>query len=294
MRTTPTLFAVAAIATLSSVASAQFPVTSGNASWSNNISVYPGGALGIWDTGTGAVNPTGGGFTSSLIADTSGPNFMVRHGWSYRPSSATTAQQLSLGNTLNLANGAVFSGTNPKTITINDIGNASERVNATWVYTLTDGATPSSATLSATLTLTNRLAAASTFRFGVYADVDAAGTLGGDTVAAQAGNVGYYTDGLSFARTTGTGAVAYQYGDTSAIAGPLGLPADNLTNLPAVGGSASPANAATSYIYSIAVPAGVGSQSQPVTFSVEVGLVPEPTTLAGLGALSLLALRRRK
>jgi hypothetical protein len=284
----------AVTAALTSIASAQFPMTNGNASYTQNLAVYPGGVQGIFDTGTGSVAPSGSGFSSSLLPDTVTSNHMPRHGWSYRPSTSSTIQQLSLGNALNLANGATFASANPKTITINNIGNSTEQVNATWVYTLTDGATPGAATLTSTLTLTNRLATAATFRFGVYADVDAGGTSAGDSVTAQAGNVGYYTDGVAFARTTGTGAVAYSYADTTTLAGVLGLPSDNLGNLPAIGGTANPANAASAYIYSIPVPAGVGSTSTPVTFSVELGIIPEPATLAGLAGLSLLALRRRK
>ncbi len=287
------VLAVASAALVTSAANAQFPVTSGNASWNQTTTVFPGGALGIWDT-----SPTNAGFASSLIPDTGGANWMPRNGWLYgtprTPGFTTTLSDF--GTVLNLANGAQITGSgNSRQIRINNIvpSNAGEAVDGVWSYTLTDGATPNNATLTASVKFINRLATGAKIRIGAYTDLNVGGDLANDRILSQ-GTRAFLWDSVSGlgAFADAPGAKAFQYGETAAVA--QGLVQATLSNTPAAGGSISLNDAAVAFYWDIDVPAGVGAESAVISYTIGLSSVPTPGSLAILGLGGMVAARRRR
>ncbi len=212
------------------------------------------------------------------------------------PSAGGTRNILGDGSYGSLTS-QTYSG-NTSTITFNNFGTGSWRVNIVITTTVADGASAGQGKVISTATVTRvgglfNDASAYTLSAGVLFDLD---------VGSNGSSSDTVTD------VSGAGERRFRYTDSSGVTGetlaisPTSYSVNTRSTVAtALDGSAalnntltSVTDSATAYLWDISLPTVGSSVSLSSAFSIgTTATVPEPTTLGLLGATALVALRRR-
>lgn len=233
-----------------------------------------------------------GNFDSNLgngtfTTDTGGLDQLFQNNWYYRAAG----QGMRVMSSLDSPTQSYVGDT--ATLFWNNTGTSGNRFDAQLVMKIVDGASPGSAQVIQTMTITNRNVGALTLNVFNLVDLDVSGTVS-DNASLLAGdptNIRFTDVSTSdYGDFRGFGANRYQIGTGSTLRNLLGgVGLVDLSN----SGTASNADANGAFQWILTLGAG-GSASFTSTFAINTVAVPTPGALALLGIAGVVGTRRRR